>query len=119
MDPEVSIPLKLYVKYFVHVTALLLTDIPYIRPQISTALAGKFKNITASAITNLGNKVVGLTITQINLASPAVLIGGLSTLSTASGWSFGQAKAVIKVLLSGLYTVKFKSPMEEISLKSS
>lgn len=118
VDPAVSIPLKPYVKYFVHVTVLLLTDIRYIRRQISTALAGNIKNITADAIINLGNKVVGLKITQINLVLPSVLISGLSTLSTASGWTFGKAKAVINVLLRE-YKVKFLSPIEEISLKSS
>ncbi|XP_048049205.1 uncharacterized protein mslna isoform X2 [Megalobrama amblycephala] len=68
-------------------------------PAISTALAGNIKDITADAIINLGNKVVGLKITQINLVPPSVLISGLSTLSAAPGWSFGKAKAVMNVIL--------------------
>ncbi|XP_051743670.1 uncharacterized protein mslna [Ctenopharyngodon idella] len=68
-------------------------------PAISTALAGNIKVINAEAITSLGNKVVGLTTTQITSASASVLFSGLSTLSAVSGWSLGQAKAVINVLI--------------------
>ncbi|XP_077069477.1 uncharacterized protein mslna [Siphateles boraxobius] len=72
-------------------------------PAISTALAGNIKTINANAISNLGNEVVGLTTVQLNSAPPSVLISGLSTLSNVSGWSFGQAQAIIKVLISGSF----------------
>lgn len=119
VDPAVSIPLKPKVKLFLHVIVMLLTDIPYTCLQISTALAGNIKTIDASTIINLGSQIVGLTTTQINLALPSVLISSLSTLSSTSGWSFGQVKAIIGVLLSGDFKVKFKSPMEDICFKIS
>jgi len=67
----------------------------------------------------LGNEVVGLTTVQLNLAPPSVLLSGLSTLSSVSGWSFGQAQAIIKVLLSGSFKVIFKPPIEQTSLKGT
>ncbi|XP_039542404.1 uncharacterized protein mslna [Pimephales promelas] len=85
-------------------------------PAISTALAGNFKIIDANAISNLGNEVVGLTTVQLNLAPPSVLLSGLSTLSSVSGWSFGQAQAIIKVLLSGSF--KFESSSSLLSIGS-
>ncbi|XDV12687.1 hypothetical protein PO909_001284 [Leuciscus waleckii] len=85
-------------------------------PAISTALAGNIKTIDASAISNLGNEVVGLTTAQLNSASPSVLLNGLSTLSNVSGWSFGQAQTIIKVLLSG--TFQFTNSSSLLSIGS-
>ncbi|XP_056310218.1 uncharacterized protein mslna [Danio aesculapii] len=72
-------------------------------PTISTALAGNIKTISANVISNMGNEIVGLTTVQLSAAPPEVLISSLSSLTTVSGWSFGQAKTIIKVLLSGSY----------------
>ncbi|XP_058625899.1 uncharacterized protein mslna [Onychostoma macrolepis] len=80
-------------------------------PAISSALARNIKTIDAGTITNLGSQVVGLTITQINLAPPSVLISSLSTLGSTSGWSLGQAKAIIGVLLSGDFKVDSSSKL--------
>lgn len=118
MDPAVNIPLKPKVKLFLCVIVMLLTDIPYTRLQISAALTGNIKTIDASTITNLGSQIVGLTTTQLNLVPPSVLISSLSTLGSASGWSLGQAKAIVGLLLSGDFKVKFKSPMEDICFKT-
>ncbi|KAK7168100.1 hypothetical protein R3I94_002221 [Phoxinus phoxinus] len=83
-------------------------------PAISTTLAGNIKTIDANAISNLGNEVVGLTTVQLNSAPPSVIISGLSTLSNVSGWSFGQAQAIIKVLLSGSYQFNSSSSLLNI-----
>lgn len=118
VDPAVNIPLKPKVKLFLCVIVMLLTDIPYTRLQISAALTGNIKTIDASTITNLGSQIVGLTTTQLNSVPPSVLVSSLSTLGSASGWSLGQAKAIVGLLLSGDFKVKFKSPMEDICFKT-
>ncbi|XP_016105313.1 uncharacterized protein [Sinocyclocheilus grahami] len=92
------------------------TSCSKVDPAISTALTGNIKTIDASAITNLGSQIVGLTTTQINIAPPSVLISSLSTLGSTSGWSLGQAKAVVGVLLSGNF--KFETPSSLLSLGS-
>ncbi|XP_016392400.1 uncharacterized protein LOC107727132 [Sinocyclocheilus rhinocerous] len=92
------------------------TSCSKVDPAISTALTGNIKTIDASAITNLGSQIVGLTTTQINIAPPSVLISSLSTLGSTSGWSLGQAKAVVGVLLGGNF--KFETPSSLLSLGS-
>nr|XP_021330389.1 mesothelin isoform X2 [Danio rerio] len=83
-------------------------------PAISTALAGNIKTISANVISNMGSEIVGLTTVQLNAAPPDVLISSLSTLTTVSGWNFGQAKTIIKVLLSGSY--QLTSPTNLVNL---
>ncbi|XP_016414988.1 uncharacterized protein LOC107745597 [Sinocyclocheilus rhinocerous] len=92
------------------------TSCSNVDPAISTALTGNIKTIDASTITNLGSQIVGLTITQINLALPSVLISSFSTLGSTSGWSLGQAKAIVEVLLSGGF--KFNTGSNLLSLGS-
>ncbi|XP_052399699.1 uncharacterized protein LOC127946925 [Carassius gibelio] len=85
-------------------------------PAISATLAKNIKTIDVSAIINLGSQIVGLTTTQINLAPPSVLISSLSTLGSTAGWSFGQAQAIVQVLLSGDFKLNTGSSL--ISLGS-
>ncbi|KAK2916614.1 hypothetical protein Q8A67_000988 [Cirrhinus molitorella] len=98
------------------VLANFKTSCTNVDPAISAALTGKIKTIDASAIANLGSQVVGLTTTQINTANPAVLISSISTLGSTSGWSLGQAKAIVGVLLSGEFQIN--SPSKLLSLGS-
>uniref|UniRef100_A0A8C1ZK03 Mesothelin a n=1 Tax=Cyprinus carpio TaxID=7962 RepID=A0A8C1ZK03_CYPCA len=92
------------------------TSCSNVDPAISAALTGNIKTIDASTITSLGSQIVGITATQINLAPPSVLISSLSTLGNTSGWSLGQAKAIIGVLLIGDF--KINTPSSLLSLGS-
>ncbi|XP_065113949.1 uncharacterized protein mslna [Paramisgurnus dabryanus] len=81
-------------------------------PQISAVLVGKLpKTINADVINNLGQESVGLTTVQISNAPPSVIISGLSTLSNATGWSFGQAQAIITVILNGNFQLNSGSSL--------
>ncbi|RXN16099.1 hypothetical protein ROHU_027707 [Labeo rohita] len=80
-------------------------------PAISTALTGHIKTIDASTITTLGSQIVGLTTTQINSAPPGVLVNSVSTLGNMSGWSLGQAKAIVEVLLSENFKIETSSTL--------
>ncbi|XP_019215794.1 uncharacterized protein LOC102080602 [Oreochromis niloticus] len=70
-------------------------------PQVTAALAGTFgQNIDSTVISALGNQSTGMSLNQINSIKPQDLINSISTLSTVTGWSEGQAKAIIQSLLS-------------------
>ncbi|XP_039469157.1 uncharacterized protein LOC116314637 [Oreochromis aureus] len=70
-------------------------------PQVTAALAGTFgQNIDSTVISALGSQSTGMSLNQINSIKPQDLINSISTLSTVTGWSEGQAKAIIQSLLS-------------------
>lgn len=71
------------------------------RVKVTAALAGNFgQNIDSTVISALGNQSTGMSLNQINSIKPQDLINSISTLSTVTGWSEGQAKAIIQSLLS-------------------
>ncbi|XP_042340408.1 uncharacterized protein LOC121941647 [Plectropomus leopardus] len=70
-------------------------------PQISAALAGNLGDkIDATAISALGNESTGLSTGQIKTIKPKDLFAALSILSSVMGWNGGQAKAIIRSLVS-------------------
>lgn len=71
------------------------------RVKVTAALVGTFgQNIDSTVISALGNQSTGMSLNQINSIEPQDLINSISTLSTVTGWSEGQAKAIIQSLLS-------------------
>ncbi|XP_057202669.1 uncharacterized protein mslna [Triplophysa rosa] len=106
-------PVSVFTKLNESQTEIILgnfkTSCSGVDPQISAVLVGNIKTIDASAIQNLGQESVGLTTVQINKAPSSVLISGLSTLGNVTGWSFGQAQAIVTVLLSGNFQINSTS----------
>lgn len=54
----------------------------------------------AASLAALGNESTGLSTGQIQTISPATLYLALTTLSSVSGWNYGQANAIIQALMS-------------------
>ncbi|XP_045903462.1 uncharacterized protein LOC123969811 [Micropterus dolomieu] len=70
-------------------------------PQVSAALASNFGNkIDVAIISALGNKSTSLSIGQIMTITPQELFAALSTLSSVTGWTPGQASVIILSLMS-------------------
>ncbi|XP_026214815.1 uncharacterized protein LOC113161444 [Anabas testudineus] len=82
-------------------------------PQIAAALASNLgNNMDAASLAALGNESTGLSTGQIQTISPATLYLALTTLSSVSGWNYGQANAIIQALMSsGLLQVNSSSSL--------
>ncbi|XP_029982549.1 uncharacterized protein mslnb [Sphaeramia orbicularis] len=77
---------------------MLCTDLD---PQVAAALSGNFgDNIDSSTISALGMESNGLSTGQINMIKAKDLMASLSILSRVTDWNEGQAKAIIRILMT-------------------
>ncbi|XP_018094800.1 uncharacterized protein LOC108703229 isoform X2 [Xenopus laevis] len=73
--------------------------------QVSISLVSKLNNFTSSTLSDLGQTAVGLSTSQISSIKDSDLKGALSSLSSVSGWSSGQSKAIMNKLFQSGYQV--------------
>ncbi|XP_041828162.1 uncharacterized protein LOC121631366 [Melanotaenia boesemani] len=83
-------------------------------PEISAALASTIQTITTQMFVDLGNASSGLTISQITSVSPSVLTSSLSTLSSVTTWSQGQANIIIQTITSSGFQINSSSVLQSL-----
>ncbi|XP_041828515.1 uncharacterized protein LOC121631572 [Melanotaenia boesemani] len=83
-------------------------------PEISAALASTIQTITTQTFVNLGDACSGLTISQITSVSPSVLTSSLSTLSSVTTWSQGQANIIIQTIISSGFQINRASVLQSL-----